>query len=103
MVGVLCCVVTPMALGSAMAQPQVEWSEPVESGDTLTGISRRFLREPLRWRSLQRHTGVRNVDVIAPDSLFRNQVQRMRSEPTTPSVVRVQGGATVPAAADTVP
>jgi hypothetical protein len=51
-----------MALSGAQAQPQTEWSKKVEIGDTLIGISKRFLREPLQWRDLQKHNAVRNAD-----------------------------------------
>ena len=41
---------------TASAQSQSEWNKRVENGDTLIGIARRFLREPLRWRELQART-----------------------------------------------
>ncbi len=84
-----------MALASVHAQPQAEWSKRVETGDTLIGISKRFLREPLRWRDLQQHNALRNADVIAPGSTIRIPVQWMRAEATTAAVVHVQGDATV--------
>ena len=93
----VCCLAAAVALTSAHAQPQTEWSKRVESGDTLIGISKRFLREPLRWRDLQRHNAVRNADLIAPGSTIRIPVQWMRGEPTTAAVVHVQGDATVQA------
>lgn len=83
-----------MALTGAQAQPQTEWSKKVEIGDTLIGISKRFLREPLQWRDLQKHNAVRNANLIAPGSTIRIPVQWMRGEATTASVVHVQGEAT---------
>ena len=88
-----------MALTGAQAQPQTEWSKKVEIGDTLIGISKRFLREPLQWRDLQKHNAVRNANLIAPGSTIRIPVQWMRGEATTASVVHVQGEATVQSAA----
>jgi hypothetical protein len=44
----LCWLAATVALTGAHAQPQTEWSKRVENGDTLIGISKRFLREPLR-------------------------------------------------------
>lgn len=86
-----------MALTSVQAQPQTEWSKRVEIGDTLIGISKRFLREPLRWRDLQKHNAVRNADLISPGATIRIPVQWMRGEATTAAVVHVQGDATVQA------
>lgn len=98
----LCWLAATVALTSAHAQPQTDWSKRVENGDTLIGISKRFLREPLRWRDLQRHNAVRNADLIAPGSTIRIPVQWMRGEPTTAAVVHVQGDATVQASNTTV-
>lgn len=86
------------ALSGVQAQPQPEWSKRVEIGDTLIGISNRFLREPRNWRDLQKHNAVRNADLIAPGSTIRIPVQWMRGEPGTAAVVHVQGEATVQAA-----
>ena len=83
------------ALAGAQAQPQTEWSKRVEIGDTLSGISKRFLREPLQWRDLQKHNAVRNADLISPGSTIRIPARWMRGEPTTAAVVHVQGDATV--------
>lgn len=91
----VCWLAAAVALTSAHAQPQTEWSKRVENGDTLIGISKRFLREPLRWRDLQRYNAVRNADLIAPGSTIRIPVQWMRGEPATAAVVHVQGDATV--------
>lgn len=84
-----------LALAGVQAQPQTEWSQRVEIGDTLIGISKRFLREPLQWRDLQKHNAVRNADLISRGSTIRIPLQWMRGEPTTAAVVHVQGDATV--------
>lgn len=88
-------LVAAAALNGVQAQPQTEWTKQVEIGDTLIGISKRFLREPLQWRDLQKHNALRNADLIAPGSSIRIPVQWMRGEPTTAAVVHVQGEATV--------
>ncbi len=80
---------------TASAQSQSEWNKRVENGDTLIGIARRFLREPLRWRELQKFNAVRNADLLSPGSTLRIPVQWMRGEPATAVVLRVQGDASV--------
>ena len=71
---------------------------PVRSGDTLIGISQRYLDDPGRWRQLQRLNGVVRPRRLPVGSMLTLPVEWLRWTELPAELVFVQGDATVNAA-----
>jgi hypothetical protein len=86
------------AVGTAWAQQPVAADEPVfvvttTPGNTLIGLSKRYLAEPQRWPELARVNGLRNPNRLATGEDIRIPLRLMRVQPVAATVVSVTGNA----------
>jgi hypothetical protein len=91
--------------GVSLAQ-SAEATEPMHvvvavRGDTLIGLSQRYLAEPKRWQELARANALRNPNRLAVGESIRIPLRLMRTEPVPATIVSVTGTATVGAASAT--
>lgn len=66
-----------------------------QSGDTLIGLARRFLRDPARWPDVQRHNGIRDDRRIPVGTALRIPRDWLRRTAEPATVVGVSGRATL--------
>lgn len=84
------------ALATPPAQVDApEWRYTLRPGDTLIGLSQRYLARPADWPRLQRHNGIANPYGLLPGSALRIPLAWMRHEPAPAAVVAVSGDARV--------
>lgn len=79
-----------------------EWRYTVRPGDTLIGVSARYLLRPTDWPQVQRHNRIANPRRLTPGSTLRIPLAWMRATPAPATVVSVTGQAqvTLPGAAE---
>jgi hypothetical protein len=71
------------------------WTYRVVDGDTLIGISNRFLVRPGNWPALQKLNAIANPRHLQPDSAVRIPLSWMQQSPMVAEVVFVRGPVTV--------
>lgn len=68
-----------------------EWRYTLRPGDTLIGVSARYLAEPDRWPRLQELNRITNPRRLIPGSALRIPLAWLRHEPAPATVVAVRG------------
>lgn len=68
-----------------------EWRYTVRPGDTLIGVSARYLAAPARWSRLQQHNHIGNPRRLVPGSTLRIPLAWLRHEPAPATVVALTG------------
>ncbi|MBT9567105.1 MAG: FecR domain-containing protein [Thiobacillus sp.] len=85
-------VAHPTWASPADADPETpEWRYTVRPGDTLIGVSARYLAEPGGWPRLQKHNSIAKPRRLVPGSALRIPLTWLRHEPAPASVVAVTG------------
>lgn len=90
----LLAIVAAHAAETAPADTEMEapeWRYTVRPGDTLIGVSERYLAEPAGWPRLQKHNHVANPRRLIPGSALRIPLSWLRYEPAPAFVVAVTG------------
>jgi hypothetical protein len=89
----------PAASVPLLAPGDETWAYRVVDGDTLIGISNRFLVRPRDWPALQRLNAIANPRHLQPDSTVRIPLAWMQQSSMVAEVVFVRGPVTVESAA----
>ncbi|WP_399683748.1 FecR domain-containing protein [Xenophilus sp.] len=98
---VLCLLLMLGATDAAARGAEGYVEHRVEPGDTLPSIARRYLRQPERWRALQRPNGVKDPQALPAGSTVRIPARLLRPGAVAARVEFVRGQALVtPAGAD---
>ncbi len=88
-----------LALPAFAAPPAVsdvpEWRYTLRPGDTLIGVSARYLARPQDWPRLQRFNGIADPYRLVPGNALRIPLAWLRHEPAPAQVVAVSGDARV--------
>lgn len=69
----------------------VDWQYTVRPGDTLWGLSARYLRPELGWQRLSDYNHVANPHVLPPGGRLRMPVDWLRIEPVPATLLAVHG------------
>ncbi len=82
----------PVWAGSDNGSGEVpEWRYTLRPGDTLIGISERYLARPQDWPRVQKHNRIANPRRLVPGSALMIPLAWMRHEPAPATVVAVTG------------
>ncbi len=79
----------PVAAESA--DPSPEWRYTLRPGDTLIGVSARYLARPADWPRVQRYNRIANPYRLVPGSALRIPLAWLRHAPAPATVVAVTG------------
>jgi hypothetical protein len=82
-------LVAPVVAESA--DPGPEWRYTLRPGDTLIGVSARYLARPADWPRVQRHNRIANPYRLVPGSALRIPLAWLRHAPAPAAVVAVTG------------
>lgn len=77
------------------AEPLPEWRYTLRPGDTLIGLSQRYLAQPSDWPRVQRHNRIADPARLVPGSVLRIPLAWLRQTPAPATVVSVTGQAAV--------
>ncbi|MEW6119612.1 MAG: FecR domain-containing protein [Pseudomonadota bacterium] len=86
--GLLLTVVFAQA---APPEPLPEWRYTLRPGDTLIGLSQRYLAHPAGWARLQRHNRIADPRRLVPGTTLRIPLAWLRQTPSPATVVAVSG------------
>lgn len=94
--------VLPVQAASPVVDDAPEWRYTLRPGDTLIGVSARYLVRPQDWPRLQRLNRIADPHRLVPGSALRIPLAWLRHEPAPAQVVAVAGDArvTLPGAAE---
>lgn len=84
----------PFAPAAAPASTP-EWRYTLRPGDTLIGVSARYLANPGAWKQVQGYNRIANPYRLTPGSTLRIPLAWMRREPAPATVVAVSGQVTL--------
>lgn len=73
------------------SDPGPEWRYTLRPGDTLIGVSARYLARPADWPRVQRHNRIANPHRLVPGSALRIPLAWLRHAPAPATVVAVTG------------
>ena len=101
----LICTVPALAGPASPAAISVDvpdWRYTVRPGDTLIGVSSRYLARPSSWPRLQRHNRISQTRRLVPGSTLLIPLAWLRQEPAPATVIYVNGqvSVTLPEAAE---
>lgn len=82
------------AWGAAPPAPEM-YDYPAVKGDTLTGISQRFLENGNAWRQLLKYNRIANPDQISPGAIVHIPIEWMKRDAAPASTVTARGDVTV--------
>ena len=82
-----------LAAAQAAEAPLATFDFTVSAGDTLIGLSQRYLEQPTDWPKLQRLNKIANPKRLRPGSMVRIPVAWMREEKASAEVLSVAGAA----------
>ncbi|OZA27986.1 MAG: hypothetical protein B7X91_06800 [Hydrogenophilales bacterium 17-64-11] len=90
----LCSLAFLLLAAPAAAEPSdpgPEWRYTLRPGDTLIGVSARYLARPADWPRVQRHNRIANPYRLVPGSALRIPLAWLRHAPAPATVVAVTG------------
>lgn len=85
----------PQVAQAATPETAPEWRYTIRPGDTLIGVSARYLAVPARWPALQRLNRVMYPTRLTPGSSLRIPLAWLRHEPVPVNVVALAGAVRV--------
>jgi hypothetical protein len=84
-------LVAPVAAADTKSEAMPDWRYTLRPGDTLIGVSARFLARPAEWPRLQRHNRITQPRRLIPGSALLIPLAWMRQQPAPATVMAVRG------------
>lgn len=85
----------PVAAADTKSEAMPDWRYTLRPGDTLIGVSARFLARPAEWPRLQRHNRITQPRRLVPGSVLLIPLDWMRQQPAPATVMAVRGAVQV--------